>query len=64
MSSLRRLLTDDRGSEIAEWVVVVTFVLASGVAVYTGVLMPELKDALDDIGKRILNIASGNPGGS
>jgi branched-subunit amino acid ABC-type transport system permease component len=64
MLRLRLLLSDERGSEIAEWVVVVTFVLASGVAAYAGVLLPELNHALDDIGKRILNIASGNPGGS
>jgi len=47
---------------MAEWTVVVAFVLASGLAIYNHILTSELSAAVDTIGNHILDVASGNLG--
>ena len=51
---------DGGGAEMAEWVIVVAFVLATGLAVYNRVFTSELSTAVDIIGNHILDAASGN----
>jgi hypothetical protein len=56
------LWADVGGAEMAEWTVVVAFVLASGLAIYNHILTSELSAAVDTIGNHILDVASGNLG--
>ena len=58
------LVVDDCAAEMAEWVVVVAFVLASTFVIYDHILTAQLNDAVDQIGSRILDVASGNFGGT
>ena len=60
----RRLWADDHGAEIAEWVVVVAFVLTTGLIIYNYILSDQLNNAADTIGNRIQNAAAGGSGGN
>lgn len=53
---LRRFVRDDRGAEMAEWVVVSALVTAVAAILYTGILQSVLIQGLSYIG-----IAAGNP---
>ena len=59
---LRCLSTDTGGAELVEWVLVVSLVVLSGIAIYTGVLAPQLSSAIDTVGSEIKNVAP--PGAS
>jgi len=59
----RRLWMDDHGAEIAEWVVVVAFVLTTGLIIYNNILSDQLSNAADTIGNRIQNAAAGSSDG-
>jgi len=50
---LRSLWTDTGGAELVEWVLVVSLVVLSGIAIYTGVLAPQLSSAIDTVGSEI-----------
>ena len=63
-SQFGAFVTDDRGTEMAEWVVVVALVLATGLAIYNHVLTSELSATVDTIGNHILDAATGNLGGT
>jgi Flp pilus assembly pilin Flp len=57
-------VNDNSAAEMAEWVLVVAFVLASTFVIYDHILTAQLNDAVDQIGSRILDAASGNLGGT
>jgi len=57
-------INDTSGAEMAERVLVVAFVLASTFVIYDHILTAQLNDAVDQIGSRILDAASGNLGGT
>lgn len=55
---LLRLWDDQKGAELAEWVVVVAFILAVGVVVYDQILKGQLSVAVAAIGSTIVSAAS------
>jgi len=57
---LKRLWNDDRAAEIAEWVVAVAFIAITAVAIYRGILVPQLSSTLDTAESSITAAASGN----
>jgi len=54
------LSTDDRGAEIVEWVVVVMLLIVVGVLIYNGILMSQLAAAINAVGQRLVEAASGS----
>jgi len=54
------LSTDDRGAEIVEWVVVVMLLIVVGVLIYNSILMSQLATAINAVGQRLVEAASGS----
>lgn len=61
---LRALWADENGAELAEWVVVTAFVVASAIVVYSQVLQSDLLQLIAATGNRILGIIPGGSGGT
>jgi len=56
---LKRLWSDERAAEFAEWVVVVAFIALVAIAIYRGILVPQLNATLDTIDSEITAAATG-----
>jgi Flp pilus assembly pilin Flp len=52
-------VVDEQGAEVAEWVVAVALITIVAVAIYTGILAPQLSSTLDTVGSKIVSTASG-----
>ena len=50
---LEKLLRDDDGAEIAEWVIIVALLVAVGLVVYNQVLLEELSNMISFVGNSI-----------